>query len=184
MKSPNDSPDQDRISELLKLKRCERPDPGFWQRFDHDLQRRLIQQAVIRPTVGERLWLVYRGLVHAAPVTACAMIITGLFIGPAFQTVRQDGPTPAHVAVEGLSETDPAAVSGLEAGDQIALAAPEPVAVTSEPAPGAELGFDSDSREIPARLEMRAVYRGNFTFVSETLDNLASSVPASAVINY
>jgi hypothetical protein len=70
------------IEQLLRLKRLEKPDDHFWERFDDQLHRRMLRTLVNSEpsSIGARFsWLRMRWL-QAGVTVACAIAIFGFFI--------------------------------------------------------------------------------------------------------
>lgn len=92
----------ERLSELLRLKRLERPDAAFWDRFQQDLRSKQLASLVrIHPwneRLGRALFLAAK---KAAPATAasCALAVT-LFaiLKPGF--MDKSGPDAPELAAE------------------------------------------------------------------------------------
>lgn len=65
------------VEALLKLKRNERPEEGFWEEFESTFQRRRLRELVGRERLRERIWIpVVKGFAVAVPLLALAGLLT------------------------------------------------------------------------------------------------------------
>lgn len=179
MKTSHPAPNPDRVTELLKLKTLERPTERFWQDFDRDLRTRLLCEAVIEPTWPERIRGLLRWLVSIVPVAAGGAAALVLFFGHPTPAPNIDAFALELPASAKSPSVAPAAATTTAAADTLARAN-SAVSTTS----GVNAVELEDARKIPAQLEMRAVYRGNFSFVAATLESIVETGPAMAAFDY
>lgn len=111
-KKPIDSADDARLSELIRLKKRERPDEAFWDKFDRELRNRQLTALVQTRSWKDRLGsLALLALRKSAVIAATASVLAlGLF------TAHKTGWLPgSHIKTERPIAENPA----LEAADPI-----------------------------------------------------------------
>ena len=104
MPSKKPTPEADeRLSQLLRLKRQERPDAAFWDKFDEELRSKQLTALVRTQSWHERLGklslLVARK--SAAATAAVSVFALGIFAvsQSEFFTHQETNPAPAEVAI-------------------------------------------------------------------------------------
>ena len=103
---------QERLDQVIRLKRCERPDAAFWTKFEQGIRSKQLSSLVIYQPwyvrAGKTALLVSR---KAAPATAAAGVFA-IAVAAVTQSgffASQDQPTPAAAPTIALSaETEPA----------------------------------------------------------------------------
>lgn len=67
------------VEDLIRLKRHERPDPVFWQKFHADFERRKLQALVEGDRAVASRWLPYlwKGLAGALPLVVVGWLVAG-----------------------------------------------------------------------------------------------------------
>ena len=103
-KKPTNSANEDRLSELIRLKKLERPDGKFWDRFDRELRNRqltaLVQTSSWRERIGSMTLVALRkSAVFAAMASVLALGLltaykTGLYPGANLEPHSQTVETP------------------------------------------------------------------------------------------
>lgn len=69
------------ISDLFALKRCEKPDEAFWDKFQNELHQKTLQSLVTREAWYLKLWrLSAANIKPMVPLTAAATFIAALLI--------------------------------------------------------------------------------------------------------
>ncbi|MGB0408905.1 MAG: hypothetical protein ACPG3X_02320 [Opitutales bacterium] len=127
MAEPNkDSQEKVSLEELLRLKRAERPDEGFWNRFDGELHQRMMQALVKKDPWPVQLMRALSGkLAQTAAIGAVAAVLAILVIRPAFLATSGASPlqladaeaAPQAAAGRSISEIDPALLAELAEAD-------------------------------------------------------------------
>lgn len=98
---------EERISQLLQLKRCERPDAAFWIRFEKELRAKQLASLVRVQPLHQRLAraCLYLARKVGAPTLAACAVATTLFI---YTQDLREGPAP-KIATASEGESEPAA---------------------------------------------------------------------------
>ncbi len=98
------------LEELLRVKRAERPSDDFWQQFDRELEKKIVQSMVHRDSAiqGFLRWL----CLHGRGITAVTCIAMGVYflwptIGdPSAENLLAEKSLPARAATEALEKSD------------------------------------------------------------------------------
>ncbi|MBC2604139.1 hypothetical protein [Puniceicoccus vermicola] len=98
------------LEDLLRVKRAEKPDDAFWQKFDRDLEKRIVKSVVHRESpVQSVLQWVYH---HGKSITAISCVSVGAYflfsdadVAPVKETYVADV-RPAPAATEALAKVD------------------------------------------------------------------------------
>lgn len=86
------------LSDLLKLKRHEKPSPEFWSAFEREYKEKQLRSLVIREPKAALWWRGFWGKVGSlVPATAAAIFVFGIFLGPVTNTASRLG-SPEKVA--------------------------------------------------------------------------------------
>ncbi len=204
MTQPSNTPT---VENLLQLKRMERPGEDFWADFDDLLREKLLQQAV-RPSLRDRVrHFVSMWWVSVPTLSAATWVFTILPLGFSDNTHNPSGlpaiaehrpiPAPgesssvvAHpettISVLTLEGQPTAALRSDEIFSGLSSFVPgittENLEVPTNPSRHANLAAEGHS--IPSRNEMRAAFRGNFTFVSATIDSIVEASSKVSLIAY
>lgn len=97
------------LEQLLKLKRCEKPDAAFWEQFDRELQQRTLQSLVRDPSLWRQL---SDRFVHARPAifsaTACLLfgflVLLDFYKPASVQSEFVSNPLPPPLPHQTISE--------------------------------------------------------------------------------
>lgn len=160
--------DIDRLSELFELKRLEQPKPGFWETFDKQLDRKLIQAAVEtrRPSYPGNCFTTF---LHGQlfPVSISAAFVFMLLFGTwGSNPTQTDQPVIPGSGVHSASNPQNAFV------EPFTVAFP---GATSESAHyvsetfSAQTAENGEFRLIPVSRSLVASFTGDFTFVRAEL---------------
>ena len=91
-----------KVEDLLRLKRAERPDDAFWNRFDRELHQRMLQTLVKKDPWFVQIMRGLTGRIAQVSVVGAAAALIGLFaIRPAL--VDDAAPSSAHYASDATS---------------------------------------------------------------------------------
>lgn len=164
---------EQQLSELLQLKRAEKPAPEFWEDFDRKLQSKLLQQAVVRPCWRERLARWVRPLTLGLPATAAAALVVTVHL---------------H-SIPGNLANAPATLRAPQASSEAALALAETEGTVSLPATTSadiswNLSEEAPGQRIPARYAMSASHRGHLEFTTTTFSAGSQRGPVTARVGY
>ncbi|MGF1483764.1 MAG: hypothetical protein ACFBZ8_05315 [Opitutales bacterium] len=90
------------VGDLLRLKRQEKPDPAFWEQFEHKLAKKSLRHAMGRGSRRDRFWTflnAHARLMFAASAAAAsvAFVIFGPVLGP---SIVGDATQPPAVTAE------------------------------------------------------------------------------------
>lgn len=139
MSTPNERTEDKKVTleALLRLKRAERPEPEFWQRFEHDLRAKQLA-AIVEP----RPWWVALRLPQAArmvarfqvPVGAAAVLALGFVVireyRPASGVSSPENGVVAVVAAETPSSASTVASAAVKVEPLLAQSSVDPVIAT------------------------------------------------------
>lgn len=84
------------VEDLLKMKRFERPDAQFWERFDRELHQRQLQALVHRESAFGRAWRQIVASLNPALGVSMAGVLVAAFVAltsfqPAVEQPQEDG---------------------------------------------------------------------------------------------
>ncbi|MGF1448746.1 MAG: hypothetical protein ACFB20_04965 [Opitutales bacterium] len=171
------------VGDLLRLKRQERPDPAFWDRFERELAERSLRHAMGRGSRRDRLWTFVNahwrlGIAATAAAASIALAFLGQ-LGSFSSTdagstnIASEDPRPAPA--EGSAPAIPleAPIAQILAVAEIDPAQAEfPVLAVSAPAPVEDRGFDL----VAARTVLRVASAPDTQFVT---GRIAATKPLS-----
>lgn len=109
------------VEQLLRLKRAEQPTPEFWEKFDAQMQQRMLHTLVTRKrSLPKRVWHSVGFLRHAViPGMAAMLVVAGISMNSS--TGGQGG---KNVSVAGLSAQPMSMMLAVEAPVSRPLVAP------------------------------------------------------------
>jgi len=93
------------LEELLKLKKYEKPEPEFWEKFDQGLRRKSME-ALVKEDVGfwQRMWD-RKGFQQVAVAAACIFCAVPTYMGvQSYYAESQAADTPFQVAQTAVEE--------------------------------------------------------------------------------
>lgn len=112
------------VEQLLKLKRHERPDREFWNRFESELNARRLQALVNKPGILDRcLFLLRKSLLWATPVAGLVAVSLFFYTQPPVSDHSGDAGTAGTVT--GATEAVAVAPVSQERPLEFASASPE-----------------------------------------------------------
>ena len=82
------------LEDLLRIKRAERPNPEFWDKFDHELHERMLQNLVKKDSWPVQFLRSFRGwMLQSMAAVATLAIAATLSIRPFFYSsiIKQKG---------------------------------------------------------------------------------------------
>ena len=113
-----DSPNKPSLEELLRFKRAERPDEAFWEQFDGELHKRMMQALVKKDPWHVQ---VLRGLsgkfAQASAVAAASALLAVMVIRPAFITPESLEQSALAQIEIGADENAAAIADRIDSGD-------------------------------------------------------------------
>ncbi len=173
------------VGELLRLKRLERPDPAFWDRFEQQLAERSLRHAMGRGSRRDRLWTFFNAHWRLlASGTAAAASVALVVLGPLSGSLDRSGSSalaaipPAPAPTQPLPVTQPTfKADPLKLADVDPAQAQFPVLTVSVEAPAEDPGFDLIAARTALRTESPET-RFVPGLIAST-KQIASNVPAS-----
>ncbi|MGE9290341.1 MAG: hypothetical protein ACQKBT_05085 [Puniceicoccales bacterium] len=126
MLEPNNEEKKTSLEDLLRIKRSEQPSEAFWQKFDRDLEKRIVQSVVHRESPVQSLlqWVYHHGRTLTA--VTCVSVGAYFFLTNRSASLSSESPMlaeslPAQAATEALSKVDTwssGSAPSLEGSDQ------------------------------------------------------------------
>ena len=99
-KVSDDGQDKVSLEDLLRIKRAERPDEAFWNRFDKELHERTLQALVKKdPWFVQLLRGLSGKMAQTTAIGAVAAVLAMMVVQPAFFASSESGGGAADVAV-------------------------------------------------------------------------------------
>lgn len=121
-----DDPKKIQVEDLLRMKRAERPDPAFWERFDRELHERMLQTLVKKEPWYLQTFRALSGrIAQSVAVVGLAVLAAYLFVVPNFEVAPQvETAGTGGTAEEGLGLADGAGGDAARAVREAVLSGP------------------------------------------------------------